>query len=252
MAKRQVTLDVEERQPGSSNVARRLRNDGRVPAIVYGAGRDSAPISVDPQDVVKILRSDTGQNTILTLQLADGETEQTALIVDYQVDPFSHRLLHADFKRISMTDKLEVEVPIHVVGATPEGVKEGGVLDQILRTIGVRCLPGDIPEHVEIDASHLEINDTLHVDDLQVPEDVEILEEPHRTIVVISPPISEEELESELEAEGLLLDVEEPELIGAEEEELLEEGEVPEGEEEEEEERQGPPQAPGAAPASSD
>ncbi|NKB87347.1 MAG: 50S ribosomal protein L25 [Acidobacteria bacterium] len=208
-----LVLEVELREPGSSNEAKRLRREGLIPAVLYGSDRDPRTISVSPRTVVEILRSDAGQNSILNLKVADG-AEQTALIHDYQVDPVSHKLLHADFKRIAMDVEVEVEVPLEVIGEAP-GVKvDKGILDQILRELSIRCLPGAIPDEFQVDVSELGINESVHVSDLEIPEGVELLTDPESTIVLVAPPAAEEEVETE--DEDLIGEMAEPELIGRE------------------------------------
>lgn len=231
--KEAVNLQVELRDPGSSNQARRLRREGKLPAVLYGGEREARAIVVDPKTVVKILRSEQGENTILNLTVGEGQ-EQTALIHDYQVDPLDHRITHADFLRISMDVEVEVHVPVHLRGE-PAGVrKEDGVLDTVLRELTVTCLPGNIPDFFEVDVTELEIGDSVHVFDLEIPEDVTVHEEPEQTVAVVAPP-QELEIEEPEEEEDLLAEAEEPELIGAEEEgeegEELEEGEQPPEEE---------------------
>jgi large subunit ribosomal protein L25 len=147
-----LILEVELREPGSSNEAKRLRAAGKIPAVLYGGTREPRTISVSPRSVIEILRSEAGQNTILSLKVADGP-EQTALIHDYQVDPLSHRLVHADFKRIDMKIAVEVDVPIETIGE-PVGVKvDKGIMDLVTRELHVRCLPGDIPDSFPLDVS---------------------------------------------------------------------------------------------------
>ena len=209
--KHQTSIDVEIREPGSSNQAKRMRREGRLPAVLYGGDREPRPIAVDPRRVIEILRSEGGQNTILSLKVGDGR-EQTALIHDYQVDPISQKILHADFKRISMDVEVEVDVPVHIVGEA-RGVKvDHGILDQIVRTVAVRCLPGDIPDSFDVDVTELEIGSSLHVSDIAAPAGVEILDDGEQTLVVVAAPAVVEEPEGE--EEDLLGIHQEPELIG--------------------------------------
>jgi len=205
-------LDVDVREPGSSNAARRLRGAGMLPAVLYGGNRDPRPIAVSPRQVVEILQSDAGQNSILTLKVADGR-KQTVLINDYQVDPISQRLLHADFIRISMDTAVQVQVPIETVGEA-RGVKvDRGIMDVIVRELAVECLPGDIPDSIKIDVSELEIGDAIHLQDVQVPEGVVLQGEPDTTILTVAPP-TVEEVEEETEELDLIAEAEEPEVIG--------------------------------------
>jgi large subunit ribosomal protein L25 len=206
-----VVIEADERQPGSSNQAKRLRAAGKLPAVVYGEERDPRPIIVTPRTIVEILQSDHGQNTILTLKVADGR-EQTALIHDYDVDPISHKLVHCDFKRISMDVAVEVTVPIEVVGEPVGVLVDKGILDMVLREVDVRCLPGAIPDNLPIDVSELQIGDSIAVSQLEIPEGVEILADGELTIATVAAP---QELEVETtEEDDLLGELQEPELIG--------------------------------------
>ncbi len=207
-----TVLEVELREPGTTNAAKRLRVAGMIPATLYGGDRGARSIAVSPRSLIEILRSDTGQNSILSLKVGDG-AEQTALIHEYQVDPVTSRLLHADFKRIAMDVAVEVDVPVEVVGEA-RGVKlEKGILDQIIRELHVRCLPGAIPDNFQVDVTELEIGDSLHVRDLEIPEGVEVLTDGDETLLAVAAPTVEEEPEEE-EVEDLLGEMAEPELIG--------------------------------------
>lgn len=218
-----IVIEAAPREPGSSNAARRLRRERRLPAVVYGGGKDSNPIAIDPGEIISILKSDSGQNTIFKLKVGDGGAEEDVMIFDVQIDPLNHSLVHADLVRIAMDVVIEVEIPIHLIGQPKGVVAQGGVLDHSLREIEVSCLPGNIPESIDIDVSHLEINDSIRVRDLQIPADVTLLTEPDRSVASVVPPVSEEELEADLTVEGEEPEVEEEEMVEAAEE--LEEGE---------------------------
>src|SRR3989440_1253299 len=145
-------LEVHPRQSGNKNVARRVRRDGKIPGVVYGAGKDSLAVSVDPRQVLRILHSESGHNTIFDLTLNGGERTKV-MIVDWQYEPIKGKLLHIDLKRIAMDRALKVSVPIFLKGEA-EGVKtQGGILEQILREVEVECLPADIPSHIDADIS---------------------------------------------------------------------------------------------------
>lgn len=220
----QTKLQAVPREPGSSNAARRMRESGdKLPAVVYGGDKENYPITVDPRELVEILTSEAGENTIIELSVEGQDEADTVMIQDYEVDALGRRLLHADFLRISLTDKMEVEVPIRFVGSA-QGVKEGGVLEIVTRHLSIRCLPTDIPDEIEVEVDDLEIGDSLHVSNLNIPGDIEVLDDPHRAVVNCSPPMKEEELEPE--GIDLLEEVAEPELIRPERE--GEEVEVPE------------------------
>ena len=158
-------LEAQVREPGNKNVARRVRRGGKIPAVLYGAGKDAAPVSVDPRHVTRILNSESGHNTIFDLALEGGERTK-AMIVDWQYEPIKGKLLHIDLKRIAMDKKLVVTVPIVLKGEA-EGVKQqGGIMEQILREVEIECLPSDIPAHIDADVSHLVFGAVLRVSDL--------------------------------------------------------------------------------------
>src|SRR5438874_3981788 len=184
-------LEAQPRTPGTKNDARRVRKQGKVPAVVYGAGKDATPVSVDPRQVSRILHSATGHNTVFDLAV-DGERTK-AMIVDWQYEPIKGALLHIDLKRIAMDQKLKVNVPIELTGE-PAGVKQqGGILEQITREIEVECLPGDIPNAVELNVSELVFGMVLRVSDLPKSDKVKFLTDPDQPVAhIIS--IKEEEV----------------------------------------------------------
>lgn len=166
MATANETLNVkaQPRKERGKNEARRLRQKGVIPAIVYGAHKDPVSIAVDPKQINKILHSDSGANTIFDLSV-DGENSKV-MIVDYQHEPIKGSLLHIDLKRIAMDQKLKLAVPVLLKGV-PQGVKtEGGILEQLLREVEIECLPGDIPAHLDVDVTSLTFGQVLRVSDL--------------------------------------------------------------------------------------
>ncbi len=153
------------RTPGTKNDARRVRVSGKIPAVLYGAGKDAISVTLDPRHVTRILHSQTGHNTIFDLAL-DGGEQTKAMIVDWQYEPIKGALMHIDLKRIAMDKKLTVSVPIVLKGEAA-GVKlEGGVLEQLLREVEIECLPADIPSSIEVDIAHLTFGIVLRVSDL--------------------------------------------------------------------------------------
>jgi large subunit ribosomal protein L25 len=159
------TLEAHPREAGTKNEARRVRREGKIPAVVYGAGKDSLSVTVDPRQVTRILHSKTGHNTIFDLTLNGGEHTK-AMIVDWQYEPIKGRLLHIDLKRIAMDKVLTVSVPIVLKGEAAGVKQEGGILEQMLREVEVECLPSDIPSSIEVDISHLTFGKVLRVTDL--------------------------------------------------------------------------------------
>ncbi|MGC2743079.1 MAG: 50S ribosomal protein L25 [Candidatus Angelobacter sp.] len=162
-------LEVVEAQPRpdssrGKNEARRLRVSGRVPAVVYGAKKNTVAVSLDPKVISRILASASGHNTIFDLQVGSEKTK--AMIVDWQFEPIRGSILHIDLKRIAMDEKMRVMVPIHLVGEAVGVKQQGGIMDQILREVEIECLPGDIPSHIDADVSTLEFGVVLRVKDL--------------------------------------------------------------------------------------
>src|SRR3979409_1022808 len=158
-------LEAQPRTSGNKNEARRVRVGGKIPGVVYGAGKDSLPVSVDPRHVLRILHSETGHNTIFDLALNGGERTK-AMIVDWQYEPIKGHLLHIDLKRIAMDKTLTVNVPIVLKGEAAGVKQQGGILEQILREVEIECLPGDIPASIEADVTELVFGKVLRVSDL--------------------------------------------------------------------------------------
>lgn len=201
-----VTLTAENRTEIGKGVARELRRTGRVPAVIYGRGRDSQSLSVSLHDMERTLASVSG-TTIIDLEV--GGSTVKALIREVQRHPFRPGILHVDFYEIHEGETITLDIPIHLVG-TPEGVRNsGGVLDQVVREIEIEVLPRDIPERVELDVSALGIGQSLHVSDLKI-ENATVLAEPGRTVCTVVAPRIEE---AEEEAEEVEEEEAEPELI---------------------------------------
>lgn len=182
-----AVLEATKRETRGKNEARRVRAAGKIPAVVYGDKADAAVISVDPKTLLRILHSDSGLNTLISLKF-EGEGDTRVLVRDFQVDPVTQVPLHVDFYRIAMDKKLTVTVPFMLKGE-PKGVKtQGGVLDFVHRDTEVECLPSDIPEHIDIDVSELLMGQGVRVRDL--PQDVKwtYLTEPETMIVHIVAP----------------------------------------------------------------
>lgn len=201
-----VTLQAETRSQTGKGVARQLRINGRVPAVIYGRGRESQSLSVSHHDMERTLASVSG-TTIIDLAVAGATVK--ALIRDVQRHPFRPGIIHVDFYEIHEGETITIDIPIHLVGI-PDGVRNGGgVLDQVVREIEIEVLPRHIPEYVELDVSALGIGQSLHVSDLRI-ENAHVLAEPERTVcTVVAPRVEEVEPGAE-EAEGAEV---EPELI---------------------------------------
>ncbi len=177
-------LEAQARESGNKNEARRVRRDGKIPAVVYGAGKESLSVTVDPRVVARILHSETGHNTIFDLAYNGERTK--AMIVDWQYEPIKGKLLHIDLKRIAMDKALKVSVPIFLKGEA-EGVKtQGGILEQMLREVEIECLPGDIPSHIDVDISHLVFGKVLRVSDLPHSEKLKFLTDANQPVAHVT------------------------------------------------------------------
>jgi len=209
----QKVLAAYERKEFTKGAVKQLRREGGVPAVVYGA-KKNIPIYVKENEFETLLRS-ISESTILTLKI--GRKKHEVLVKDYQEDLIKNNFIHIDFYEVSAGKLLRTNVSI-VLHGTPKGVKEGGMLEQVMHEVEVECLPKDIPEHFELDVSALEMGDSLQLDALEVPEDVRLMTDIDRTVVTVTAPRSEEE-EAEAEEE----EMEEPEVIGSEKEEESEE-----------------------------
>ena len=169
----------------NKNHARRVRVEGKIPAVVYGAGLDAVAVAVDPRVVTKILHSEAGHNTIFDLNV-EGAALVKAMIVDWQHEPIKGKLLHIDFKRIAMDKAMRVSVPVQLNGI-PSGVKNtGGILDQILREVEIECLPADIPDHIDIDVSGLELHGAIHISDLPHSGSIKYLGDAHALVAHVT------------------------------------------------------------------
>src|SRR5713226_4677626 len=178
-------LEAQPRTSGNKNEARRVRVGGKIPGVLYGAGKDSLPVSLDPRHVLRILHSESGHNTIFDLALNGGERTK-AMIVDWQYEPIKGHLLHVDLKRIAMDRMLKVSVPIFLTGEA-EGVKtQGGILEQILREVEGECLPADIPSHIDVDVSHLTFGMVLRVSDLPHSEKLKFLTDANQPVAHVT------------------------------------------------------------------
>jgi large subunit ribosomal protein L25 len=197
----ETTLEATRRDQFGRNNAGRLRRSGRIPAVLYGgASREGEPVAVDPKALMQILHSDSGVNTLISLKI-DGVGDARVLVKEYQLDPVSHRLLHADFYRVAMDRVLRVTVPVHLTGE-PKGVKaEGGVLEFVNRDVVIECLPADIPEHLTVDVTELMMNDGIRVRDLETGGKWEPVTDPDLLIVhVIAPRVEAEAAPAEAAA----------------------------------------------------
>jgi large subunit ribosomal protein L25 len=182
--RRDITVDAEVRASRGKNEARRTRKAGNIPAVLYGAYQDPVAVAVSPREIQRITRSTTGYNTIFTLAIAGGESTPV-MVVDQQVDPVKGTLLHADLKRIDLTKRIKVTVPVHVSGE-PKGVKvQGGLLEVITRAVEVECLPDDIPEGFTLDVTELLVGQSKRASDVPVSGSMKLVSAPDTVIAHI-------------------------------------------------------------------
>lgn len=174
--------------------SRRLRSQGFIPSVLYGPRMENVHLAINAKELRKVLSSTAGKNVLinLTVQHPDRTEGRTVMLKDYQVHSIKRTLIHADLYEISMEEKIRVTVPVHLVGSSP-GVEKGGNLSQVLRELEIECLPGDIPERIDVDISNLDLGGSIHVDDLPVSEKFNILTDGRTAIVTIAGPVAAEE-----------------------------------------------------------
>jgi large subunit ribosomal protein L25 len=195
------------------NEARRTRREGRVPAVLYGGDGGATPISVEPRALLKILHSEAGANTLISLKLP-GNGDTRVLVKEYQLDPITHQVLHADFYRVAMDRMLQVTVPVVVRGEAPGVKQQGGIVEFVHREIEIECLPADIPEHVVIDISNLMLHQGVRVRDIAGNAKWSSLSDPDMMLVhVILPKAEEAAAPAETAAAAAPVAAAEPEVI---------------------------------------
>ena len=229
----ELKIEVERREETGKNANRRLRAAGKIPAVVYGGGKETVSIQVDKVAAHNLLGSEGGENAVFLLKLAGTAKSRHTMLREVVTHPISRQIIHIDFMRVNMTEKVRVAVPIELIG-TASGVKnEGGVLDFINREVEVESLPADIPPRIELDVSELVVGQHYEVKDLRLPSNLVLLSEPEKVLVAVAHSrvaAAVEAAEAEAEEEAVLIEAEEeePELIGR----------AKEGEEEEEKEKE--------------
>jgi large subunit ribosomal protein L25 len=172
--RKDITVTAEVRASRGKNEARRTRRAGNIPAVVYGAYQEPVSVALDPKEIHKIIRSNTGFNTIFNLSIAGGETTPV-MVVDQQVDPIKGNLLHADLKRIDLSKRIRVTVPVHTTGE-PQGVKvQGGLLEIVTRSVEIECLPDEIPESYTVDVSSLMIGQSKRANDVALAGSMKLM-----------------------------------------------------------------------------
>ncbi len=209
-----ISLSAYTREERGKGFARGLRRTGRIPAVLYSKGK-STPIILDPAVVRKLIMLGHAESTLIDLRI-DGvadRADRIAILRDYQTDPVTGDLLHVDLFEVSMDEKIRVTVPVELTEETPAGVKDGGILQFIIREVEIECLPSLIPDSMLIDASRLNIGESLNIRDIKVGEEIKLISDPEQVVLTIASPVSQEKLEELLAAPAPAEAVKEPELV---------------------------------------
>ena len=182
----EVTLEVTRRERSGKEYAKKLRQENKIPAVVYGGHKDPVAITVERKAVVDLIqKSEHGVRSIFLLKMADSDQQRHAMIKDMQMDPISRRMTHIDFVRVVMDEVVRLTIPVHL-GGNSIGVKEGGILDWQMRELHVECLPNAIPDAIEVDITNLGAHQQVRISDLKLPEGVKVDEDPQRVIVGVT------------------------------------------------------------------
>ena len=218
MRAEQMEIPVTVRTEVGKTASRRLRAQGRIPAVVYGRGREPVALAVDAA-AFAVIHPSHWYSSLITLKTeGDGGESPTVMIAEVQRDPVRRNVISVDFKRVSLRETIHTRVAVRHLGESP-GVKKGGILDQVMHEVVVECLPTDMPDHVEVDISALEIGDSARVRDLILPPGVKVIAPEDDALIVIAPPVREVEVIAPPTAEGALVEeLPEPEVIGEKEE----------------------------------
>lgn len=209
-----LTIKCEKRDVFGKNASRRLRREGKVPAVMYGRDESSTHLAIQKKDIFGILRSESGENTIFKTSF-DSEYKDT-MIKEFQTDPVTDEILHIDLILITMDKAVRVSVPIIVAGEAVGVKTEGGFVELITREVEVECLPGDIPEYIEVDISDLHLHQSIRIEEMTFPKGVESMSDPQTLVVLIEAPTKEEEIvkeEVEEEEGEVMAEGEQPEVI---------------------------------------
>ncbi|PMC34079.1 50S ribosomal protein L25/general stress protein Ctc [Bacillus sp. UMB0899] len=192
-----TTLQAMKRTEFTNSAKRKVRESGKIPAIIYGKAKESQPVALDSIELIKTLR-DEGKNTVLHLDV-DGSSH-AVMLYDMQTDPLKNEIIHADFHIVDMQADVQVEVPVHLTGEA-QGVKDGGVLQQSLHEVTITAKPGNIPQSIDVDISNLGVNETIYIKDLSTSPDYQFVQDEEQVVASILPPQQEEEIDSGEEQE---------------------------------------------------
>ncbi len=196
-----LDLKVNKRETRGKGAARELRRRGHIPAVLYGAGIETVSLSVDVADLELVYKKSGSGQLLVNLDIPDMDAPMSAMVKELQTHPVSQNYLHADFYEVSMDRKIKVNVPVVATGKSI-GVEMGGIMQLVRRELEMLCLPLEIPESIEIDITDLEIGDSVHVDDIPLEGDIEIIHDVNFTVLTVVAPKVEEEPEEEEDLEG--------------------------------------------------
>ena len=177
-------IEVQKRERTGKGGNRQARAAGQIPAVVYGSGKDSVPIALHRKTFLDLMKKAGSETPVFLLKLSDTGQERHAMVRDIQIDPVSRQVIHVDFQRVEMTQKVRVTVPVEQVGVAA-GAKLGGMVDFVTREVHIECLPGDIPRHIDLDVTGIDVGQHAEARDLRVPQGVTLLEEPDKVILSI-------------------------------------------------------------------
>lgn len=190
-----IEITGDRRDIFGKNASRKLRSEGKIPAVLYGANTESVALTLNKKDLIEILRSESGENSIFTVSF-NGEAHN-AMIKMLQMNPVSDELLHVDLIQIAMDKKIKVSVPFVLKGEAVGVKTEGGFIDFVTREVEIECFPGDIPEFIEVDISELHLHQALKIEEIASPAGVTYMSDPSSVVVLVSAPTKEEEVEAE-------------------------------------------------------
>ena len=196
-----LTIPTQPREAFGKNASYRIRQSGRIPAILYGEGRPNLALVLDKKDVIRILKSETGLNTLFKITIEDGERD--VMIKDVQINPLTDQLIHADLIQIDMNKAVRVEVPIELVGEAVGVKTEGGFIDFMTRELMVECLPAMIPEHLTVDVSGLHLHQSIKVSDVALPEGIKLITDPGAVVALVQVPHEEKVEAAPVVEEGI-------------------------------------------------
>ncbi|MBN1939797.1 MAG: 50S ribosomal protein L25 [Candidatus Aminicenantes bacterium] len=195
-----LTIPSQPRDAFGKNASYRIRQTGRIPAILYGEGQSNLPIVLDKKDIIKILKSETGLNTLFKISVPGGERD--VMIKDVQIDPISDQLIHADLIQIDMNKAVRVEVPVELIGEAVGVKTEGGFIDFMTRELMIECLPALIPERLTVNVSELHLHQSIKVGEVALPEGIKLITDPGAVVALVQVPHEEKAEAAPVAEEG--------------------------------------------------